>query len=404
MNKYKNKILYTVYFLAISIGIFTFGVYVGFSERPAIDKITNIKNTVNTQATVTDFDPYWKVWNVLSNKSIKAKEVTDQERLWGSIQGLASSFNDPYTVFFPPEENKLFNDTIKGSFSGIGAEVGLKNKLITIISPLKDSPSFKAGLLSGDVIVKIDGKETKNMSIDAAINLIRGQKGTIVELTIFRSGEKKTRNLSIVRDTVEIPTIETEMRKDGIFVIRFFSFSENSGNLFNDALKEFTKSKSDKLILDLRGNPGGYLSVAVEIASNFIAEGKTIAIEDFGNSRDQEIYRSYGSNTLKDIPKFVILVDGGSASASEILAGALKEHKVATIVGSTTFGKGSVQELVRITDDTSLKVTIAKWLTPNGLSISDHGLEPDVKVNFTEKDIENKNDPQLEKAVEILNK
>ncbi|MCC6323244.1 S41 family peptidase, partial [Candidatus Nomurabacteria bacterium] len=354
--------------------------------------------------TMTDFNPYWKVWNVLSDKSIKAKEITDQERLWGSIQGLASSFNDPYTVFFPPEENKLFNDTIKGSFSGIGAEVGMKNKFITIISPLKDSPSYKAGLLSGDVIVKIDGKDTKNMSIDAAINLIRGKKGTTVELTIFRSGEKKTRNFSIVRDTVEIPTIETELRNDGIFVIKFYSFSENSGHLFDNALKEFIKSKSDKMIIDLRGNPGGYLSVAVDIASNFIDEGKIIAIEDFGNAKDQEIYRSYGTKTFDVNPKLVVIVDGGSASASEILAGALKEHKVATIVGNTTFGKGSVQELVKITDDTSLKVTIAKWLTPNGLSISDHGLEPDVKVVLTEKDIESKNDIQLEKAVEILNK
>lgn len=401
MSKYKNKILYTIYTVCIIIGIFSFGVYIGFSQRPAIDKITNIKNTISSNTTQTDFDPYWKAWNILKEKSIK-KDIKDQDRLWGSIQGLASSYNDPYTVFFPPEENKLFNDTIHGSFSGIGAEVGMKDKFITIVSPLKDSPSYKAGMKSGDIITKIDGADTKNMSVDRAISLIRGEKGTTVHLVVYRKGEKNTQNFDIVRDKVEIPTIDTELRSDGIFVIKFYSFSENSGNLFDQALQKFIDSKSDKLILDLRGNPGGYLDVAVSIASHFVDEGKIVAIEDFGDAKKQEMYRSSGPRLFTDKLKFVVLVDGGSASASEILAGALKEHKIATIVGDTTFGKGSVQELVKLTDETSLKITIAKWLTPNGLSISDHGLEPDVKVKLTEKDLENKTDPQLAKAIEIL--
>jgi carboxyl-terminal processing protease len=404
MMKYKQKIIYTICAVCIILATFTFGVYIGFSERPEIDKITNVKNVSSLSTTQTDFNPFWKAWNVLKDKSIKAKDVTDQDRVWGAIQGLASSHNDPYTVFFPPEENKLFNDTIRGSFSGIGAEVGMKDKLITIISPLKDTPSFKAGIKSGDVIVKIDGKDTKNMSVDHAISLIRGKQGTTVNLVIFRKGEKKTRDFAIVRDIVEIPTIDQELRDDGIFVIKFYSFSENSGILFNNALREFINSKSDKLLLDLRGNPGGYLDVAVSIASSFIDEGKIVAIEDFGDSKKQEMYRSFGPKLFTDKLKFVVLVDNGSASASEILAGALKEHKIATIVGDTTFGKGSVQELIKITDDTSLKVTVAKWLTPNGVSISDHGLEPDVKVNFSEKDIEDNRDVQLEKAIEILKK
>ncbi len=404
MMKYKQKIIYTICAVCIILATFTFGVYIGFSERPEIDKITNVKNVSSINTTQTDFNPFWKAWNVIKDKSIKAKDVTDQDRVWGAIQGLASSHNDPYTVFFPPEENKLFNDTIRGSFSGIGAEVGMKDKLITIISPLKDTPSFKAGIKSGDVIVKIDGKDTKNMSVDHAISLIRGKQGTTVNLVIFRKGEKKTRDFAIVRDIVEIPTIDQELRDDGIFVIKFYSFSENSGILFNNALREFINSKSDKLLLDLRGNPGGYLDVAVGIASSFIDEGKIVAIEDFGDSKKQEMYRSFGPKLFTDKLKFVVLVDNGSASASEILAGALKEHKIATIVGDTTFGKGSVQELIKITDDTSLKVTVAKWLTPNGVSISDHGLEPDVKVNFSEKDIEDNRDVQLEKAIEILKK
>ncbi len=401
MINYKQKILYTICSLCVLTGVFMFGVYVGFSQGPEIGKVTGVKN-ISNPTTQTDFNPFWKAWNVLKEKSINSKDITDQEKVWGSIQGLADSFRDPYTVFFPPEENKLFNDSIRGTFSGIGAEMGMKNKLLTIISPLKDSPADKAGIQTGDIIVKIDGVDTKNMSIDRAISLIRGKKGTTVNLTIFRKGQIKTRDIAVVRDIVDIPTIDTELRADGIFVIKFYSFSENSGNLFDAALDKFADSKSDKLILDLRGNPGGYLDVAVHIASRFIDEGKIIAIEDYGDTREDETYRSFGPKMFDTNLKFVVLVDGGSASASEILAGALKEHKVATIVGDTTFGKGSVQELVKITDDTSLKVTIARWLTPNGVSISDHGLEPDVKVNFTEKDITDKNDVQLNKAVEIL--
>lgn len=398
----KKIILYGFYALCILTGVFMFGVYVGFSKSPEIDKVRNVENISSANTTPVDFQPFWKVWNILKDKSINAKNITDQDKVWGSIQGLASSFNDPYTVFFPPEDNKLFSDTIRGSFGGIGAEIGVKNKMLTIVSPLKDSPAYKAGLKSGDIITKIGKTSTGDMSVDTAISLIRGEKGTVVDLNIFRQGEKKTRDFSIVRDTVEIPTIDTEERSDGIFVIKFYSFSENSDVLFSKALQKFVDSKSDKLLLDLRGNPGGYLDVAVNIASNFLDEGEIIAIEDFGNSKKQQVYRSSGPRLFTDKLKFVVLVDGGSASASEILSGALKEHKIATIVGEKTFGKGSVQEVVKVTDTTSLKVTVAKWLTPDGTSISDHGLEPDVKIGFTEKDVINKTDPQLNKAIEIL--
>lgn len=383
--------------------VFILGIYIGFSEVPTVNKIVNLNNTASAQTTTTDFDPFWKAWNILKDKSINNKSVNDQEKVWGAIEGLASSYNDPYTVFFPPDENKLFNDTIRGSFGGIGAEIGIKNKALTVVSPLKDSPSQKAGIKSGDVILKIDTVDIKDMSIDNAISLIRGEKGTKVNLTVFRQGEKKTREFNITRDIVEIPTIDTEKRvADETFVIKFYSFSENSNNLFDKALQEFKDSNYNKLILDLRGNPGGYLDVAIDIASNFIEEGKIIAIEDFGDSQKKVTYRSYGPKLFTDRLKFVVLVDGGSASASEILAGALKEHKVATIIGEKTFGKGSVQELIKVTDTTSLKVTVAKWLTPNGTSISDHGLDPDIKVEYTEKDLENKIDPQLNKALSVL--
>jgi carboxyl-terminal processing protease len=238
------------------------------------------------------------------------------------------------------------------------------------------------------------------MTLDEAVFLIRGERGTPVTLTISREGQKQPLEIKIVRDNIQIPILDTEKKDNGIFVIKLYNFSENSPDAFRNALREMISSGSDKLILDLRGNPGGYLEASVDMASWFLPPGKIVSIEDFGNS-DQENYRSRGYDIFKNLP-FVILVDEGSASASEILAGALQDYKIATLVGTKTFGKGSVQELVPITGDTSLKLTIARWLTPNGRSISEKGLEPDVEVKMTEEDRNAGKDPQMQKAIEIL--
>ncbi len=398
---YKN-ISYILLSIVLLAGLFGIGIYFGYSHRPEIDKVTSVVNKNPQIETTADFTPFWKAWNVLKDKSIYSDKVTDQALVWGAISGLAGATGDPYTTFFNPDDNKLFKDEIKGSFSGIGAEIGMKNKILTVIAPLKGTPAWDAGIKSGDKILKIDSTVITDMSIDGAINLIRGEKGTTVTLTILREGERETREIKVIRGTITIPTIETEILPDKIFVIKFYSFSENSDNLFANALEEFSKSNSSKLILDLRGNPGGYLDVAVNIGSWFIDEGKVIVSEDFGTSKKPQVYRSHGPRIFNDKLQFIVLVDGGSASASEILAGALREHKIATLVGEKTFGKGSVQELVNITDTTSLKVTVAKWLTPNGVSISQAGLEPDIKVPFTIKDYDAKRDPQMDKAVEIL--
>lgn len=404
MKKYKilKKLIYVLVSIVIVSSILGLGIYMGYSHRPEIEKVVSIVNKTPQVDTTADFTTFWKVWNTLNEKSIYAKDVTDQDRVWGAISGLASSLGDPYTVFFPPKENKSFKEEIMGSFDGIGAEIGMKDKVLTIIAPLKDSPAFKSGIKPGDKIVKIDKTSTNDMTVEGAIDLIHGPKGTNVTLTILRAGENKTREIVITRDKIQIPTIDTELREDGIFVIKFYSFSENSASLFRDALVKFLDSKSSKLVLDLRGNPGGYLDSAVNIGSWFIDEGDTILIEDKKDGTKPNVFRSHGPRLFNDKLGFVVLVDGGSASASEILAGALKEHGIATLVGEKTFGKGSVQELVKITDDTSLKVTVANWLTPKGVSISLKGIEPDVKVPFTQKDYDAKRDPQMEKAVEIL--
>lgn len=388
--------------MILIVGVFSFGTYIGYSRRPEIDKVLSITNKNTQVETTADFNSFWKVWNLLNEKSLYAKKVSDQDRVYGAISGLASSLKDPYTVFFPPEENKLFNEEIKGSFGGIGAEIAIKDQVLTVVAPLKDNPAMKAGIKSGDKILRIDKTNTNDMTVDEAISLIRGPKGSVVTLLILRGGEKATREYKVTRDQIAIPTIDTEFRSDNIFVIKFYSFSENSANLFRDALQKFVDTRSNKLVIDLRGNPGGYLDSAVQIGSWFIDEGKTIVSEDFSGNRKEVVYRSHGPRLFDKSLQLVVLVDSGSASASEILAGALKEHGIATLVGEKTFGKGSVQELVSITDTTSLKVTVARWLTPNGVSISDHGLDPDFVVPFTIKDLEAKRDPQMDKAVEIL--
>lgn len=350
-----------------------------------------------------DLKSFWKVFSILEEKFVQTSEedVIDQDKIYGAISGLVDSYNDPYTVFLPPTENEQFEETISGVFSGVGMEVGMREDFITVISPLKNSPAEKAGIKSGDKVIAIDGQSSIDMTIDDAIDLIRGEKGSPVSITVIREGEKNPITIEIIRDTIVIPTIETKIVQD-TFVISLYNFSATAPSEFRDALREFVNSKKSKLILDLRGNPGGFLNSAVDITSWFLPAGKIIAIEDFGEGGDQKLFRSKGYNIFNDNLKMVILIDEGSASASEIVAGALKEHGIATLVGKNTFGKGSVQELFDITDDTSLKVTIAKWLTPEGKSISEGGLAPDIDVDFDSELFEDGIDSQLIRALEVL--
>ncbi|MBX4216086.1 S41 family peptidase [Candidatus Parcubacteria bacterium] len=389
-----------VFVIGVSFGL---GYYAGHAF-PDIDKVTSLynKEPAAVIAPGTDFSPFWKAWNVLNEKFITFKSTTtDQEKVWGAIQGLAASFGDPYTVFFPPEEAKSFEASISGEFTGVGMEIGIRDKTLTVIAPLKDTPAARAGIKAGDKILKIDGTPTAEMTVEKAVSLIRGPKGTSVALSLFREGRTEPLDVKVTRDTIAIPTIDTEKREDGIFVIKLYSFSANSPSLFRTALEEFAASGSDKLILDLRNNPGGYLEAAVDMASWFLPAGKTVVIEESKEKGEDKVFRSKGYNIFSDKLKMVILVNQGSASASEILAGALSEHGIAKLVGERTFGKGSVQELVEITPDTSLKVTVARWLTPKGISISEGGLKPDVEVAAA-KESGTTRDPQLDKAVQIL--
>jgi len=401
MEKFSKTKHITITILFIFL-FFAFGIYVGGSNYKEVDKILKVSGKEPEIETNSDFSPFWKVWNTIDEKYPSAKNVSDQERIYGAISGLMSSLNDPYSVYFNPEETKSFEEEISGNFEGIGMEVGMKDKILTVIAPLKNTPAYRANIKSGDKILKIDDKITSGLGVEEAVKLIRGPKGTTVTLTISREGLSQPKEIKIIRDVINIPTLDTEMRQDGIFVVKLYSFSANSSNLFRNAMKEFVNSGSNKLILDLRGNPGGYLEASVDMASWFLKGGKIIVKEDYGDNRSPEIFRSKGYDIFNEKLNFVILIDGGSASASEILAGAMQDHGRAKLVGDKSFGKGSVQEVIDVTPDTVLKITVAKWLTPNGNSISDTGLTPDYLVEMTEKDIENKTDSQMNKAIELL--
>lgn len=353
-----------------------------------------------------DLRPVWRAWQLLEEKFTPAsttQSVTREDNVWGIIEGLAQSYKDPYTVFFPPDKSESFAEEISGEFGGVGIELGVRDGILTVIAPLKGTPAEAAGLQSGDRIVKVDGKTTQNITIDEAVNAIRGAVGTTVTLTIAREGENEFLEVPISRGTIEIPTIDTDLRDDDIFVISLYNFGGTATHEIRTALRTFKEIGADKLIIDLRGNPGGYLDVAVEMASWFLPIGETVVIEDYGTDEESFTYRSKGYDIMEENWNVVILIDEGSASASEIVAGALQEHGVATLIGETTFGKGSVQELVDVTENTSLKITVARWLTPNGNSLSETGLDPDFEIPLTHEDIEAGNDPQLDAAVEYLN-
>jgi len=402
-SKYKNQILIAI----VGIAVFFFlGFSYGKGYKTDEEKIASIINKTDATSNV-DFAAFWKAWNVVSEKFIPSNSsttdmVSDQARVYGAISGMVKSLEDPYTMFFPPVESKIFNEQISGQIEGVGMEVGTKDNILTVIAPIKGAPAFKAGVKAGDKILKVDDTNTANMPADSAVKLIRGKKGTSVRLTLLRAGVKEPFEISVVRDVINMPTVDTETKGD-VFIIRLYSFSAISPGLFRDALREFIESGRQKLVLDLRGNPGGYLEASQDMASWFLPTGKVIVSEDFRNKDNNQVFRSKGYDLFDNKLKFIILIDGGSASASEILAGALREHGVAQLVGAQSFGKGSVQELVNITDDTSLKVTIARWLTPNGNSISSGGLTPDFVVKLDEEAYKKDGtDTQLNKALEIL--
>jgi len=299
-----------------------------------------------------------------------------------------------------PDETKEFTDDLAGTFEGIGAEIGIRKDIPTVIAPLDGMPAQKAGLRAGDKIYAVDSEPTIGLSLNEIIKKIRGPKDTEVTLTIIR-GEEKPNDIKITRSIIVTQSVKTEMRADGIYVVKVSNFNNDTQQLFNVAVNDILIKNPKGIILDLRNNPGGYLETSVSLASEWVEEGPVVAEQFNGNRRNE--YPARGKARLKDFPT-VVLVNQGSASASEILAGALRDYKLAKIVGETTYGKGSVQSLSDLSGGATLKITVAKWLTPAGDYINDKGLEPDVVVEMTMDDVDNERDPQLDKALEILKK
>lgn len=344
-----------------------------------------------------DFGLFWQVWDLVKHKYVH-QPVQDTKLFYGALAGIVNALGDPYSVFLDPEMAKKFQQELEGAFEGIGAELGIKDNQLTIIAPLPNTPAERAGLKAGDKILAIDGRDTTDMALDLAVSLIRGPKGTEVVLTIWREGWEKPEEIKIIRDRIELISVKWEM-KDQIAYLEINHFNEDTSERVNQAINELLVKNPKGIILDLRNNPGGFLDTAVNVAGEWI-ENEVVVIEQKQNG-EKNIQKSSGLARLQNL-KTVVLINEGSASASEIVAGALQDYGKATLVGKKTFGKGSVQNLEPLPDGSAVKITVSEWLTPKGRQIDKKGIVPDIEIDLTEEDYKAGRDPQLDKAMELL--
>ncbi len=393
----KAKLPYLL--IAVFSALVLFGL--GFGIGSGRLTVGNLKKNAQTSSSSSklDFSEVEEVYNTLNDEFDGT--LDNEKAIEGIKQGLANATGDQYTEYFNPEGAKEFQDSLQGEFTGIGAELGKEEKNIVVIAPIAGFPADKAGILPKDVIVEIDGKPVFDITTSEAVKLIRGPKDTSVKLRVIRDG-KEDLTFDIVRDTIKTPSVEWNVREDGIGYIKISRFSEDTADLSRKAAAEFSSKKVKGIVLDLRNDPGGELGSSIEVASLWIPEGKTVLLEKRGGKTIKD-YKAQGGNVLSGIPT-VALINGGSASASEILAGALRDQNQATLLGEKSYGKGSVQRIIQLKDGGLLKVTIARWFTPNDKNIDKEGLEPDTKVERSVEDIKAKRDPQLDAAIQKLSK
>ncbi|EKD46891.1 MAG: hypothetical protein ACD_67C00025G0001, partial [uncultured bacterium] len=348
-----------------------------------------------------DFSLFWNVWDLLKDKYVDADKLDAMDLYYGAINGMMQATGDPYTTFLTPDENKKFSEDISGNFEGIGAELGIKGGILTIVAPLSGMPAEKAGLRSGDKIIKINGETASDMTIEEAVDNIRGGKGTSVTLTIFREGEEETKDISVQRGVINVKSVNLEFKEGNIASIEITRFGDDTTKGFSDAIAKVRAQKSKGLIIDLRNNPGGYLESAIDIASKLIPRGNIVVIEENGDKSQKKMH-TRGGDVGSGI-ETVVLINEGSASASEILAGALKDNRSnVTLIGKKSFGKGSVQEFIEMPQGTAAKITVARWLTPKGTQINEQGISPDKEIELSNDDFENERDPQMDEAVKFL--
>jgi carboxyl-terminal processing protease len=406
---YKKKTLR--YFIQICIVVVIAGsvYWSGFEKGKASVQATApisiesalFKNKEQGADNTIDFSLFWSVWSLLKDKFVDTGKLDAKKLYYGAIKGMMQATGDPYTTFFSPEENKKFGEEISGNFEGIGAELGIKAGILTVVAPLQGTPAEKAGLRSGDKIIKIDGKVSGEMTIEEAVDHIRGKKGTSVVLTIYREGSEDTQDITVQRGVINVKSVITETKGDNVAYIKITRFGDDTTKLFSEAIAKAVAQKPKGLIIDLRNNPGGYLESSIDIASKILPRDKVVVIEENGSKNQKKMY-TRGGDIASGI-ETVVLINEGSASASEILAGALKDNRTnVTLVGKKSFGKGSVQEFIEMPQGTAAKITVARWLTPNGTQINEQGIKADKEVNITNDDYENNRDPQLDAALETL--
>ena len=329
---------------------------------------------------------------------IDPSQIDLEKMTYGATAGMVNALGDPYTEFFDPEGATSIQESISGKFEGIGLQIGIRDKQLTAIAPIKGTPADRSGIRPGDKIIFVDGKPTSNLSINEAVDLIRGPKGTKVVLTLLRDGKKI--DVEIIRDIINVPTVEVEMLENNIALLGLYHFSNSTNQDFRKAVFEIINSDAKGIILDLRGNPGGLVNQAIDVSGWLLNRNDLVMIEKGKNGMEKE-FRANGSGNLMNYPT-IILINEGTASASEILAGALKDNRDLMIIGEKSFGKGTVQKLINVYNNSMLKVTIAEWLTPNRSVINDNGITPDIEIELTLEDYEQQKDPQLEKAIEEI--
>ncbi|MDE2311511.1 MAG: S41 family peptidase [Patescibacteria group bacterium] len=400
-SKYKWQIIV----LVVAVACYGFGYRMGRSGYIYLPKEFKVVNQ-SDQAQTVDYNLLWDAVNTVNQKYID-RPIDQQKVLYGAVKGAVEAIGDPYTTYFTPSDLNNFETSLKGSFDGIGAEVGKKDGNIVIVAPLDGMPAQAAGLKAQDIIAKVNGEAVSDWSVEQAVDKIRGPKGTKVTLTIVRQGKNQPFDVTITRDTIRIKSVKWEVKtvnENGaskkIAIISISQYGDDTDGLFSQAVNEILQQGVQGIIVDERNNPGGYLQSAVDIASSWVNPGDVVVTEAHSDGTSQ-IYKAEGNNRLADI-KTIVLINGGSASAAEIFAGALHDHKKAELVGEKSFGKGSVQELVDLKEGGAVKVTVAKWITPGGINLNHNGLDPDIKAGLTDSDVTAGKDPQMDSAVKEL--
>jgi carboxyl-terminal processing protease len=387
--------------IVLILFVFTLGWNVGVNHAQKKQE-GNYKNVVLDPYGATEtinMQLFWDAWNILSSKYVDPHKIDSQNMIYGAIRGMVNALEDPYTTFMTPKEHREFQEDLEGTLEGIGAELTLRHGMLTVVSPLKNSPAKTAGLQPEDIIYEINGESTEDMSLEEAVKKIRGKKGTQVILTVLRQNYQEPIDITITRDNINIESVSWEMI-NGIALIEINQFGDNTKEEFSKAINEMLNQRPKGIILDLRYNGGGYLDGAIDIASEFLEKEKVVTIKKRNPEEDEVIYVN-GQARIANFP-LVILINKGSASASEIVAGAIQDHNRGIVIGEPSFGKGTVQEVENLIGGSSLRITVAKWFTPNDTNISETGIIPDIIVERTIEDFEEDHDPQLETAIKYL--